>query len=147
MAKVESSVVINRPVAEVFAFVTDPEANMTKWNEAAESITKTSEGPPALGSTFEVRGRMGPRQFEFSQRVTAFELNRRVELEATGKPIAPNASWTFDEEDGGTRVTFRGDPNPVGLLKLLSPIVTRQSQRLWDGNLARLKRVMESSAG
>jgi hypothetical protein len=43
-------------------------------------------------------------------------------------------------------VTFRGDPNPVGVFKLLSPLITRQAQRLWDGNLARLKTVLEASA-
>jgi hypothetical protein len=36
--------------------------------------------------------------------------------------MRPKCVFTFDPTDGGTRVTFRGDPNPVGPFKLLSPV-------------------------
>lgn len=138
--------VIARPVEVVFEFVLDAEANMPKWNAAVESVAKTSEGPIATGSTFEMRGRLMGRRVEMTTRFTTVEPNRVIELETTGRPIAPRAGLWFEPEDGGTRVTFRGDPNPVGVFKLLSPLVTRQAQRLWDGNLARLKTVLETSA-
>ncbi|MFQ5948544.1 MAG: SRPBCC family protein, partial [Acidimicrobiia bacterium] len=145
-AKVESTVVIARPVEEVFGFVLDAEANMPRWNAAVESVAKTSEGPIGTGSTFQMRGQMMGRRLAMTARLTTVEPNRQIEMEAAGRPIAPRAGFWFEQEDGGTRVTFRGDPNPVGVLKLLSPLVARQAQRLWDGNLARLKTEVEGSA-
>jgi uncharacterized protein YndB with AHSA1/START domain len=44
MTKLESSVVINRPPEEVFAFVTDFE-NSTQWMAELVEGKKTSEGP------------------------------------------------------------------------------------------------------
>ena len=145
-AKVESTVVIARPVEDVFGFVLDAEANMPKWNSVVESVTKTSEGSIGAGSTFEMRGRLMGRRVEVTTRFTSVEPNRVIEMEASGKPISARAGLWFEQEDGGTRVTFRGDVNPVGVFKLLSPVVARQVQRLWDGNLARLKTVLEASA-
>ena len=74
--------------------------------------------------------------------------SEQIGQEGRSKPL----SWSRCEALGlqtgrrGTRVTFRGDPNPVGVLKRLSPLVARQAQRLWDGNLARLKTVLDGSA-
>jgi len=43
-------------------------------------------------------------------------------------------------------VVVRLSPNPVGPLKLLSPVFARIGQKVWDERLARLKAVLESSA-
>ena len=93
-----------------------------------------------------MRGRLMGRRVEVTTRFTSVEPNRVIEMEASGKPISARAGLSFEQEDGGTRVTFRGDVKPVGVFKLLSPLLARRVQRLWDGNLARLKTVLETSA-
>ena len=45
----------------------------------------------------------------------------------------------------GTTVTVRLNPNPIGLLKLLSPVFARIGERVWDKRLARLKHALERS--
>jgi hypothetical protein len=42
-------------------------------------------------------------------------------------------------------VVVRLSPNPVGPLKLLSPVFARIGQKVWDKRLARLKAALESS--
>ncbi len=49
MIKLENSLVINRPVEEVFAFVDNPE-NEPQWNQVAQSSEKTLEGPMGVGA-------------------------------------------------------------------------------------------------
>ncbi|HET9589412.1 MAG TPA: SRPBCC family protein, partial [Anaerolineales bacterium] len=49
MIKVEHSVIIERPVPEVFAFVADP-ANNTKWQEGLVESHLDSPGPMGVGS-------------------------------------------------------------------------------------------------
>ena len=63
------------------------------------------------------------------------------------EPISPTASLTFEQANGGTRVTFRGEPNPVGPFKVLSPLISRQGQRMWDKRLAGLKSTLETAEG
>ncbi len=60
--------------------------------------------------------------------------------------MRPNGVFTFDQTDGGTRVTFRGDPNPVGPFKLLSPLFARMGRRVWAQRLTRAKAALEASA-
>ena len=52
-ARVNSSVIIGRPVEEVFSYVLDLPSNGPKWAPDLESVQKTTEGPIGAGTTFE----------------------------------------------------------------------------------------------
>ena len=51
MARIEINLVINRPVEEVFAFVSNSE-NLPRWRSTSLEVKKTSEGAIGVGSTF-----------------------------------------------------------------------------------------------
>ncbi len=51
MARLECSVTIDRPVEEVFAFLSNYE-NDPKWSSATVEGKKTSEGPIGVGTTW-----------------------------------------------------------------------------------------------
>ena len=51
MAKFESSITINRPVEEVFAFAVDT-AHAAKWQEGVIEATTTSSGAVGVGTTY-----------------------------------------------------------------------------------------------
>ncbi len=52
MIEIEKSAVINRPVEEVFAYVTDVE-NEPQWISEVAEVRKTSDGPMGVGSTYD----------------------------------------------------------------------------------------------
>jgi len=79
-------------------------------------------------------------------RFTAIDPNRRIEFEAEIGPMRPKCDLTFEQTNGGTRVTFRGDSKPLGPLKLLSPVLNRKGQQVWSARLARIKTFLESSS-
>jgi len=145
---VESMVIIERPVEEVFGFVVDL-TNIPSMDPSVESVEKTSEGPIEAGTTFRMRQKTPPlgKVREASVHYTAVEPNKKIEFEAMVEPISPTASLTFEQANGGTRVTFRGEPNPVGPFKVLSPLISRQGQRMWDKRLAGLKSTLETAEG
>src|ERR1700733_87886 len=71
MKSKKREVKINKPVAEVFAFVIDP-ANTPKW---IDSIVegKIDESPPKLGTIYKNRGKVGDwTEYE----MTAFEKDK-----------------------------------------------------------------------
>ena len=141
--------IIERPVEEVFGFVVDL-TNIPTVDPSVRSVEKTSEGPiDASGTTFLMRQEAPPlgKVREASVRYTAVEPNRYIEFEAMVGPIAPTARLTFERADGATRVAFRGEPNPVGPLKIISPLISYQGQRMWDKRLAGLKSTLEAPEG
>src|SRR5215203_5683848 len=144
----ESTVIIERPVEEVFGFVLDL-TNIPSTDPSVRSVEKTSEGPIEAGSTFLMRQEAPPmgKVREATVRYTAVEPDRNIEFEAMVGPISPTARLTFEQANGETRVRFRGEPNPVGPLKVLSPLISRQGQRMWDKRLAGLKSTLESPEG
>src|SRR5215217_7070962 len=144
----ESTVIIERPVEEVFGFVLDL-TNIPATDPSVKSVEKTSEGPIAAGTTFLMRQEAPPvrKVREATVRYTAVEPDRNIEFEAMVGPIAPTARLTFEQANGGTKVTFRGEPNPVGPLKIISPLIRRQGQRMWDKRLAGLKSTLEAPEG
>jgi len=146
MATIESTVTIARPVEEVFRFLLAPEENAPKFDPGIESVVKTSEGPTGTGTKFLFREKALGRRRETPGRFTAVEPNRKIEFEARAWPVRPAGAFRFEQTDGGTRLTFRGEPNPVGPFTLLSPLIARWGQRVWDERLARLKAVLENSA-
>ena len=144
----ESTVIVERPVEEVFGFILDL-TNVPSMDSSVQSVEKTSEGPIDAGTTFRMRQKAPPmgKVREASVRYTAVEPNRKIEFEAMVGPISPTASLTFEQTNRATQVTFRGEPNPVGPLKVISPLIERQGQRMWDRRLAGLKTTLENAEG
>jgi uncharacterized protein YndB with AHSA1/START domain len=51
MLQFQITTTIDRPVAEVFAFLSDFE-NIPRWNYYVRRVTKTSQGPVTVGTTY-----------------------------------------------------------------------------------------------
>jgi uncharacterized protein YndB with AHSA1/START domain len=145
MVKIESQVTIARPPEEVFGYFLALDENVPKTNPDVEWVVKTPDGPTRVGTTLRSRGRSLGKVRETTMRFTEIVPNERIRFEAVVGPMRPNCTFTFDQTDGGTTVTFRGDPNPVGVFKMLSPVFKRIGQKVWSERLARAKAALEDS--
>lgn len=141
MAKIESSVTIARPVEDVYAHFLD--LDKTSSDPDTVSAAKEPAGPTTAGTTFHFEHAKGRRSM---MRFTALDPNRRIDIEGDVGPARPKGDLRFEPTDGGTRLTVRLDPNPVGPLKLVPPLAAVIGQRIWDKRLARIKAVLESSS-
>lgn len=147
VARMQSTVVIARPVEDVFGFLLaiDESAPRIDPGVQAGSVIKTPDGPPGPGTAFRFRQQNLGKTRETVTRFIAVEPNRKIEFEAEIGPMRPRCDLTFEPTDGGTRVTFRGDSIPSGPLKWLSPLANRKGQQVWQERLGRIKAVLESS--
>lgn len=144
-ARIDASAVIARPAEEVFSFVLDFEHSAPEMEPDIEAAQKIAEASPGEGPTFRARGRdVFRRRRDFTMQFTRVEPNRRIDFQTRVGPLAPQGTWTFDEVEGGTRAAIRGDANPRGPAKILSPLIRRIGQRLWDRRLARMKAALEA---
>src|SRR5260370_11827793 len=103
MVKVEISLHINRPVAEVFKYMNDP-TKMPEWNSTIEEATP-SETPVKVGTRIRTRGRMLGRKIEGTVEVVEYEPNKRVVLKSDD-PFSWKAINTFHAENRGTRLVI-----------------------------------------
>ncbi len=140
----QSVIEIKRPVEVVYAFWLDLERSIVLTDTTVESVVKTTEGPVGAGTTFRLRQPVMGKVREQTMRVTAVDPNRRIDMEAAFGPVRPRFSLAFEPTADGTRLTFRGDSRPIGLLKLVPFLMDRIGQRNWDRRLSLIKAALES---
>jgi uncharacterized protein YndB with AHSA1/START domain len=142
MIKVEASTVIQKPVAEVFSYTNDPAKNKN-WQEGLVDSKITSPGPMGVGTQMtDVRKFLG-RDMDSKLEVTAYEPNKRISLKTVSGPIKFEITQLYEPTDGGTKLTMIGEGEPGGLFKLAEGAVKKQFETQLQGDLGRLKKVME----
>jgi len=140
VATFTTSVVIARPIEEVFAFLARPE-NETNWQKDLIESRQTSDGPMGVGATGEdVRKSMG-RRMVTSWTCTGFEPGVCFEFKVT-KPMPFLAAYRFEAVPEGTRVEMTTEPS--GFTRLLWPIIVRAGRKQYAANFAALKEVLEA---
>jgi uncharacterized protein YndB with AHSA1/START domain len=140
MARVEGEIIIQRPVETVFDFVAD-ERNEPRYNPRMLDVELIADGPIGLGSRFraelETRGRRMPMTIEF----TEFDRPRRLASATHSSMMDTVGAITLEPSADGTRMRWRWDVRPHGLLRLIPPVVglfgRRQERSIW-GNLKHL---------
>jgi uncharacterized protein YndB with AHSA1/START domain len=142
MASAENTITINRPLHEVFAFVSEKE-NDRQWRPSVLQLERIS-GDGTVGSQYhQVMKGPGGREVTADFEVTTFEPGKRYAFRATEAPVPTEGSYDFVEEDGATRVTFKLDAELTGAGKLIAPFVGK-SMRSEVEALERLKQVLET---
>ncbi|MFQ5594038.1 MAG: SRPBCC family protein [Anaerolineae bacterium] len=145
MARIEASVVINRPIEEVFAFVTDSE-KMSHWMSELVEAKQTSEGPVGVGTTYMAVATPLGRRAESTQEVVEYEPNRKFAFKSTSGPVASKDNYTFESVAGGTKVTRVAEAETGGFFRLAEPLAVRMMQRQFKTNFAHLKDLLEAQA-
>jgi uncharacterized membrane protein len=141
MMKVEHSIIINKPVEEVYAYVNDPE-NSATWQGGVESV-EYSDATQQVGTKFvEVRKFMG-REMKTKLEITALEENKKYAAKTLSGPVPYEVTVTFDAVDGGTKMTTRVEGEPGGFFKLAEGAVTKQLANSLEEDGAHLKSILE----
>jgi uncharacterized membrane protein len=144
MINVEESIVINRPIEEVFAFVANFE-NHPKWETNFQKVKLLASIPTGVGTTYQCElklpGQTATSKFEISE----YEVNKKIafEAEAAG-PAKPNGSFLFEPAAGGTKITLVPRPEFRGILKLLEPMMAGYVRKQNQEHLIKLKQILEA---
>ena len=140
MFTITRSVEINRPVEEVFAFVSDA-SKIPLWRK--DILASTGPAHVSVGTEFvETINFMGKK--DFTMRVVAIEPNRREMIEnVAGPDVRPIQTFTFERSSNGTMFTVSVTVRTFGLFRLMEPMMPRMIGKNWDGYLAALKQLLE----
>ncbi len=139
----ELSVVIDRPIEEVFAFATEAE-NEPLWQSTSLETEQTSGGPVGVGTTFRNTHKFLGRRIDSTYEVTENEPPRRQCVRVTSGPIPGSGCYLFEPAEGGTRFTQRFEAEIGGFFRLAEPLVGRAIRRQMDVDMATLKDLLEA---
>lgn len=141
----EGTAVIERPIEEVFAFLADGE-NDPKFSPRVLKITKTTEGPPGVGtvyaSTVKDAGMKTQREFK----LTAFDPPTRIRWAEVSKNLitATEGGYDLAPEGNGTRVTIHNVLEGHAPGKLIAPLALRSARKGADDFAQAIKRAVEA---
>ncbi len=143
MFTVEESVVINRPVEEVFAFVAD-NRNDVRWQDGLLEVRVAPDGPVGQGTQVtEVRKFMG-RRIESTRVISEFVPNVRIVAGTKDGPVDVGGYTTFEPIEGGTRVTQHMEMQTKGFFALADPLVASSMRRNLKASSGDLKDLLEN---
>lgn len=145
MIREQRSVVIHRPVEEVFAYVIDPRNN-AEWNGWIIASEVTTEGPIRVGTEARSIGKFLGKTIEANAVITELVPNQRGSLRTTSGPITLSGSRIVEPvEGGGTRFTQTLDVDFGNVFgHIAEPIVVRAALRQVEADLQTLKDLLES---
>jgi carbon monoxide dehydrogenase subunit G len=136
---------INRPAAEVFAYVADLETAV-EYVPSLVSMRKVSPGEIGVGARYEEVVEMGGRNGDGTLEVTEYDAPRLFAHRGQGGPVSFTARFIV-EPDGEDACSFTHEYS-VKLSgfagKLIAPLVNRTVKSSNEQAAANLKKIMES---
>ena len=145
MPSVTNGIAISRPIADVFAVLTNVELT-AKWFPGIVEERWTSPPPHGLGATRRAVVRMFGKRTQNDAVSTVFEPPYLATMRGTSKSAPFEVTVRCRPDGQGTRVDVTTEILFRGMFQLPARFFTALYGRLWGRGLANLKRLMESGA-
>jgi uncharacterized protein YndB with AHSA1/START domain len=140
-----ATIVIDRPIDEVFAFLADGE-NDRKFSSRVLDIAKTTDGPPGVGtvyaSTVKDAGVKTKREFK----LTEFEPPTKIRWAEQSKNLvtATDGGYDLAPAGDGTELTFFNELEGHGFGVLFAGFALRSARKGADDFARAIKTAIES---
>ncbi|HSM57955.1 MAG TPA: SRPBCC family protein [Candidatus Sulfomarinibacteraceae bacterium] len=141
MIEFENSLRIDRPIDEVFAFISDFE-NVPKWNYFVLEVTKTSEGPVDVGTTYHQIRKTDEQDF----RVIEFQTNQKIAVKTLPKASPQfRRRFTLQAEGSATYILDEWELD-TGKPALIEKLGAGKVKSAVGENLSKLKSLLETGS-
>ena len=139
------SITIDRPVEEVFAYVTEV-TNDPSWHTDVLEARKSTERPVGVGTVWHAKFKPTMGISEGDMVVVTFEPNRKQVMKGDIGPMHPTLTYLLEPSGGGTKFTRHVQISVSGWMKIMSPMMGMMLPKQNKGFLANLKRVLEGNS-
>ncbi len=139
MVEFENTIRVQRPIAEVYAFLSDLE-NIPKWNYFVLDVSKVSDGPIRIGTRYHQIRKTDEQDFQ----ITELEPNHTVAVK-TLPQSSPRLEmrFTLSEEGIATRIQDEWKLD-TGIPAPLERLGAGRVKSAVAENLAKLKELLEN---
>jgi uncharacterized protein YndB with AHSA1/START domain len=138
-----ASIMIRRPLIEVFNFVADPE-KFTLWQPFVTEAVLTSPKPIHKGTTYRYSFKALGNVLETSGVITEYEPFHRYQYQSTSSPFPIKGGFSFQEVDDFVEVTAFGEAESGGYFSMAQSLIGLMLGRQLKVMLQTLKELLES---
>jgi uncharacterized protein YndB with AHSA1/START domain len=144
MANVQRTIVINRPIRDVFDYFADV-ANDPQWRGSGVNEIAV-EGAMGQGARVHQKLAAGPfgSVVKADMDVVAFEQPTALAFQVIAGPVKPRVEFAFAPADAGTQVSFSIAASLSGLKKVVMGKIVAKSMSDEAAALDNAKRILES---
>jgi uncharacterized membrane protein len=143
---IRHSIEINRPAAEVFAYL-DQLNRHTEWQRSLVSAKVLTEGSTRVGTRVVERRKVPGGARDIPYEITSHEPPRKASFRGTAGPVRPVGTLTVDPvQESSSRVTVELELEGHGIGKLFAIIARRQAAKELPESHEKLKELLESGA-
>jgi uncharacterized membrane protein len=142
---VVTEIVIDRPAARVAGYAADP-TNAPEWYMNIESVEWKTVPPVQVGSRVAFVARFLGRRLAYVYQIVDLVPDQRLVMRTAEGPFPMETTYTWEPAGSDkTRMTLRNKGEPSGFSKVGAPLLAAAMRRANAKDLARLKKLLESS--
>lgn len=129
MAFAEYSVLIRKPVHDVYEFILNGENNKL-WRPSVTAVSKVTAGEIRIGTQFSqmMKGPFG-KSISGDYEIISSDLDKAIVFKVISGPARPTGNYVLEENGEETKVTFTLSYTPTGFAKLMDPMINKQMQQ------------------
>ena len=151
MIKFDLTIMIEKPVEEVFRFVAEGE-NGSLWNSAVKKVRKISDRPVNAGARYSMVRDLPGGSVENTYEVVEYEENKTLSIKIISGPTPFLYRYRFAPSGTGTRLQMNAEVDKEGLVDILGTKARIAPEFVLAGfmkegvieNLRTLKKLLES---
>ena len=144
MATFTVTTFINRPLQDVFDFMSNP-ANFAQWQSGTKSAKWASNDPVGVGSIFNSVGEMMGREMKMDLEITQWSPPTVWGIKGQSGPMKFEVISEFESKDGGTQVTQTFEGEVGGLFSIAEGLAIKQLQKQVETDGSALKKLLEAN--
>ncbi|MBE0476998.1 MAG: SRPBCC family protein [Coriobacteriia bacterium] len=143
MIRTEKTILIDRPIEDVFDYLADFKNDM-QWRSELAEIRQTTGFARGQGARYEQRLTWGDREADADFEVVEYEPNRHIGFRGSSGSLSARGDYELDAEDGRTRLRVVGELELSGVLEAAEEMIGDAVQRAGEEDLRHLKDILES---
>ena len=126
--RLQKTVVVDKPLAEVFAYLADF-TTTTQWDPGTVSTVR-QRGDGSIGTTYLNTSTFLGRQTELTYEVREFVPDERIRLRGENPTVVAIDTMSFRKVEAGTEVTYEAEFTFKGPARFLAPLLRPALERL-----------------
>ena len=143
MITFHTSIDIERPIEEVFGYVSDP-SNLPAWNSAVRDVRPAAAGANGdPGSTYQMSRQLPTGRATNQLEIVTREQPHEFAIRTTAGPTPFLYRYQFARENDTTVVQLEAEVELAGVAAVMPQLARRTVKNGVDTNLTTLKRILE----
>ena len=143
-ASAEVTIVIEKPVSDVFAVMSDYNKNV-RWQDGVVESRQITSGAPRVGTEVSYTRKVAGRKFEAHATIVTLDADAKIRIESKSRMYHYKGGYDFSStSDGHTEVHYQGHITTGRLLGMFTQRLADNFASQMTDDLNRLKRMLEA---